>query len=253
MSQDGQKSLNADTKSGNNGQKTNTFENREIKRQNNAPERQATIVENGMLLKGVVLDTPTVKKKIPTYKATQLPISSMSPDDFIVPTYQHRNNVAARVLKVVENEGPISAGLLTRRVVQSYSISRAGSRIQQFMDSLYSSMQLVSTIQGGDMFYWKSTQNPSTYREFRANGEDDNKRDARDIPIQEAANAVCSALEEHFSLPKDDLIRAAANHMGISRLGTTVSALFIAGIDLANNAGRIIQADNGNWMLKEES
>ena len=67
------------------------------------------------------------------------------------------------------------------------------------MDGLYRAMGLVNTTQGGDIFYWKSTQNPSTNREIRANGEDEKKRDARDIPVQEAANAVCSALEEHFS------------------------------------------------------
>ncbi len=250
-SQRGKKQQDEETRIEDKDTKTAVFGNGVVKKQNDATELTTPKAENGMLLKGVVIDAPTTKKKIPTYSATVLPVSSMSPDEFIVPTYQHRNNVAGRVMKVIEKEGPISASLLTRRVVQSYSISRAGSRIQQFMDGLYRAMGLVSTTQGGDIFYWKSTQNPSTYREFRANGEDDNKRDARDIPIQEAANAVCRALEEHFSLPKDDLIRAAANQMGISRIGTTVSALFIGGIALAEKEGRIVAADNGNWMIKE--
>lgn len=112
-------------------------------------------------------------------------------------------------------------------------------------------MNLNSTIQDEERFFWKPTQNPRTYMEFRTNGEGDSKRDAKEIPVQEAANAVCRALEEQFSLPQEDLIRAAANLMGINRIGSAVSALFLGGIVWAEKVGRISKSDNDNWMLKE--
>ena len=152
---------------------------------------------------------------------------------------------------MLANESPISETLLTRRVVQSYSIARAGSRIQSFMSNIYKSMNLNYTTQGGERFFWKSAQDPRTYAEFRANGDGENKRDAKDISVQEAANAVLRALEEQFSLPQEDLIRAAANLMGISRMGSAVSALFMGGLVWAEKEGKISKSDNGYWMLKE--
>lgn len=224
----------------------------------NTPLRKKTIAatsapktDDGLVLKGVVENVAVEKKPVTVYRAARLLGSYMSPDDFITPTYRHRNDVAQKVMTVLNIEGPISESLLTRRVVQSYSIARAGSRIQQFMGSVYRSMNLNSTIQGEERFFWKPTQNPRAYTEFRANGDGDNKRDAKEIPVQEAANAVYCALEEQFSLPQEDLIRAAANLMGINRIGSAVSALFLGGIVWAEKVGRISKSENGNWMLKE--
>ena len=96
-----------------------------------------------------------------------------------------------------------------------------------------------------------ATANAIRYAEFRANGDGENKRDAKDIPVQEAANAVLRALDEQFSLPQEDLIRAAANLMGISRMGSAVSTLFMGGLVWAEKEDKISKSDNGNWMLKE--
>ena len=207
--------------------------------------------DDGVVLRGVVQNAAVEKKPVTIYRPARLPGSHMSPDDFIAPTNRHRKDVAQRVMTVLNIEGPISESLLTRRVVQSYSIARAGSRIQQFMSSIYAALNLNSTIQGGEQFFWKPKQDPHTYTEFRANGEGDGKRDAKEIPVQEAANAVCRALEEQFSLRQEDLIRAAANLMGISRIGTAVNALFTGGVAWAEKEGRIIKSSNGNWMMKE--
>ncbi len=106
-------------------------------------------------------------------------------------------------------------------------------------------------MQGEERFYWKATQNPHEYYEFRTNGEGENKRDAKEISVQEAANAICRALEEQFSLPKEDLIRAAANLMGISRIGSAVNSLFAGGILWAEKEKRIHKTDSGSYILED--
>jgi hypothetical protein len=195
----------------------------------NTPPQAKTIkatpaqkTDDGVVLKGVVQNVAVEKKPVTVYRAAQLPGSYMSPDDFITPTYRHRNDVAQRVMTVLD------------------------------MSRINKSMNMNFTQQGGDRFFWQPTQNPHTYTEFRANGEGDSKRDAKEIPVQEAANAVCRALEDHFSLPQEDLIRAAANLMGISRIGTAVNALFMGGIVWAESERRISKSSNGNWMLQED-
>ena len=176
----------------------------------------------------------------------------MSPEDFITPYSGHKTEVIGKVLTTIVAEAPISENLLMRRVVQSYGISRSGSRIQMFMRGIFRSMGMKATIQNGERFYWSSQQDPSTYRDFRANGDSaESKRDAKEIPVQEAANAVCRALENLVSAPEEDLIRSAANLMGISRLGNTVYNLFLDAINLAQKENRISKSDNGNWVLNE--
>ena len=189
---------------------------------------------------------------IEQYQITKLPIMYMSADRFIDPYYGNPRLVRERVMMVLEQESPICESLLTRRVVQSFSIARAGSRIQNYMSKIYQSLNLYYTIYDeGEKFYWKASQKPQTYTGFRANAEGDNKRDVKEIPLHEAANAVCRALEEQFSLQKDDLVRAAANLMGISRIGSSVNSVFTRAIALAAKMKRIYKSENGNWMMRE--
>lgn len=223
--------------------------NKSVKKAKETAEIVVPADKSDLKLKGVVQNMPMQKPAIKQYRSKQFPLLYMTADRFIDPYYGNHAKVAERILDVLDQEAPISESLLTRRVVQSFSIARSGSRIQQYMTGIYKSLKLSYTVQDGEKIYWKHSQDPNTYSEFRANGEGDNKRDAKDIPVQEAANAVCRALEDQFSLSNDDLIRSAANLMGISRIGSAVSTLFQNGITLAEKSGRIQKADNGNWIL----
>ena len=71
-----------------------------------------------------------------------------------------------------------------------------------------------------------ATVNAIRYAEFRANGDGENKRDAKDIPVQEAANAVLRALEEQFSLPQEDLIRSCSKSDGYQQDGLRYERAF---------------------------
>ena len=203
-------------------------------------------------LKGVVERVSEERKSVPVYQAAQLSVSQMSANDFAASVGRQRREILQRVQEVLRVESPVSESLLTRRVIQSYSISRSGKRIQQFMGELYTSLRVQETTQAGERFFWSEGQDPLNYRDFRANGDGDYRRDAREIPVQEAANAVCRALEEQFSLPEEDLIRAAANLMGFSRMGPAVRTLFSDAVGWAKESNRIHQADNGNWVLTDQ-
>jgi len=51
------------------------------------------------------------------------------------------------------------------------------------------------------------------------------KRDAREVPIQEASNAICRVLYERVGLFEGDLIREAARQMGYTRSSSAVTEL----------------------------
>ena len=188
-----------------------------------------------------------VISKVKTYVAAKLQMNYVSPDDFLIPNYTEE--IQSKVATVINCEAPISEGMLTRRVVQSFGIARSGSRIQARMDVIYPSMVLKYTIQDGQKFYWRNDQNPDEYSDFRACGEDSNKRDAKDVPVQEAVNAICFVLYEQISLSQEDLVREAAKLLGYTRLGSIVVASFGTAINYAHDKQRIETGTNGNWIL----
>lgn len=210
----------------------------------NAPQR---IAGNGKkaLEKPIAIEKKPVLA--PLYQPAKLKEEMLSAEDFIQPARTRR--IQAKVQSVISQEAPICEALLTRRVVQSFGIARAGSRIQQRMAEVYDWMNLSCTTAAGQRVYWQSGQNPEEYTGFRSSGSGAAKREARDVPVEEAANAICCVLYDQISLLQDDLIREAAKLMGYTRSGAVVTALFTGAIQYAKQRGRIETASNGNWIL----
>lgn len=194
---------------------------------------------------------PTIPKEnqTPLYEAAVLRKDFVPPEDFINPFYTL--DIQEKVCRVIEKEAPICETLLVRRVVQSFGISRTGSRIQSRMTQILRAMGLNYTKEDGQIVFWRANQMPEHYIEFRASGTETAKREARDVPVQEAANAICRVLDEQISLLEEDLIREAARLMGYTRSGSVVTELFQKAILSAKRQGRIELAANGNWILKQ--
>jgi DNA polymerase III delta prime subunit len=161
-------------------------------------------------------------------------------------------DIKSKLMKVIDHESPISAGLLIRRVVQSYGFSRTGSNIQRRMLGIMFSLPVEITNENGQNYYWNNNMTSGGYRDFRCSGEGDSKRDAKDVSVTEAVNALCYALSEQISLSQDDLIREGAKCLGYTRLGNVVSDLMSQAIISAETTGRIKLDKNKKWVLCDE-
>lgn len=191
--------------------------------------------------------SPALRETAPLYSPTNLPRRMVSAEDFA--RYCNSGQVRRAVSAVIAQEAPISEELLTRRVVQSFGITRAGTRIQTSMDQIYRSLQVKITMQEAQKFYWTPAQQPETYSGFRRSGEGEQKREAKDVPVQEAANAILKVLTDQISLSQEDLLREAANLMGYTRLGVNVVSVFLDAVRYAERNGKIAVDINGNWKL----
>ncbi len=155
--------------------------------------------------------------------------------------------------EVLLAEAPISEGLLFKRICRSFGIQRITGKIQEYLSSLIRSMNIPSTEQAFGRFLWKAGQDPFTYRGFRSGGENGTRRDIREIPIQEAGNAILFSLMEQGAMSREDLLREAAKLMGFTRTGGNVSKLFEEALQYClrqayiaeNNAGNIALTDSG--------
>ncbi|MDR0381852.1 MAG: DUF3320 domain-containing protein [Oscillospiraceae bacterium] len=182
------------------------------------------------------------------YLAANLPNEPISADDYILPEYTRK--VADRFRLVLRAEAPISEALLVKRVLQSCGIARAGNRVQARNTGILQGLGVRYTEWKDQKFYWNDGQDPSAYRGFRATGEGPHKRDARDVPTEEAANAVCAVLEEQIGLPQEDLIRETAKKLGYIRTGPLVVETIERGMDHLKQKSRIARSDNGYVTLR---
>ena len=194
--------------------------------------------------------TPSKKKAAPTvpyYTPAKLRESAVTAEDLLLPKYAA--GLRKKLETVVAKEAPIAKSLLLRRVVQSYGITRAGSRITAYLEKMIEEMKLQSHRQEDMIFYWAPGQDPESYFTYRPAPSEEDRRDAKEIPVQEAAGAVCQVLEDQISLNQDDLIRESAKLLGYTRLGTAVTYLFSNAIRYAQWKNKITQGTNGNWTI----
>ena len=184
-----------------------------------------------------------------TYAPTVLTPEPMSSEMFLQSSSNY--SIVLKTTEVLSFEAPVSESVLMRRVLQSYGITRIGARIQAKMKQILASMGLTTTTQNGETFYWDLHQSPDLYPYYRISGSDENKRDVKDVPVQEAANAICQALLDQFSLSEEDLIRESAKLMGYSRTTANVIAVFSEAIRYAADQERIEMSGPDRWIIKE--
>jgi hypothetical protein len=206
----------------------------------------AKIQGNTASMAAIVMQ-PAQSKSAPVYTPAVVPVKFISADEFIEPWYE--KNIQSKIQLVIEAEAPISLSMLTKRVVQSYGITRAGSRIQGHLNTILRKMKLNTTTQGDATFYWKNDQTPDAFVGYRVSGDGDHRRDVRDVPVQEIANAIYTVLYEQVSMGQDDLLRETANKLGYTRLGNNVLSALAMGIQYAQSQGGITTGVNGTFVL----
>lgn len=157
--------------------------------------------------------------------------------------------VMGQIRSVVEQEGPICASLLARRVVAAWGMGRIGSRIVNRIEDLCGRLSFTTTVDGGRRFYWPADLSPASYRAFRIPGPATAaRRSADEIAPEELANAVVHVLAANISLPKDDLIRETARLLGFGRVTAPVTAALSSAVDHLVDADRAA-VRNGRVVL----
>ncbi len=196
--------------------------------------------------KTIAAPKPAIRAAV--YTAAEVTGKKLTSDTLLLP--ENTSTINRRIVAIVKKEAPIVDSLLTKRVLQSCGIARSGARINARMQEILNVCGFQTTRQGDTLVYWNKGQDPAQYRQYRVPGEgEQDKRDAREIPYQESAAAVCAVLDSMVSLQEEDLIREAAKLLGFSRMGTAVSALIQGGIQTAQADGRIVPGANGKWVL----
>ena len=188
----------------------------------------------------------TMRKLYVPVKLTQNPLSA---DEFCLP--QYASHIARKVAQTVNAEGPVSFGLLCYRVLQSFGISRMGSRIEQTLRQVIAGFSFTATLQEGMVFYWPNDIASDGYECYRMGDTDDSRRDAEDLPVEEVACAAKAVLQQQIGLPIGDLARETAKFLGYVRMGPALEQAMRLGIGKAVNKGWLVN-NGGNVSISSK-
>ncbi|WP_205702873.1 DUF3320 domain-containing protein [Botryobacter ruber] len=183
------------------------------------------------------------------YEVCQLdPVLANSSEDFLLPS--NRNKIARQMMQIVNTESPISQNLLCKRVLGAWGISRNGSRLNNHLESIISTLPIQRSQLGKSIIVWKEEHNPESYTAYRVSESENGKREADDLPPEEIANGVREILNNQISLPISELVREASRLFGYARLGANVEAAMISGITHAVRKGYAFE-ENDRLILSE--
>ena len=155
-------------------------------------------------------------------------------------------HIRAILVEVVEQEGPISLELATRRVAAHWGFGRVTEKAVNVVRRLIPRNDIkVQTFEGG-AFLWPKDKMPETYTDFRVPGSTrESFRAADELPPEEIANAAMSLLLQHVSAPEDELCRELGRLFGFQRMGRIVQERMQAGIDVLVKKGVAARGDAG--------
>ncbi len=156
------------------------------------------------------------------------------------------------ITEIINAEAPITEELLTKRLLPSLGYTRTGTKITEGIEKAVKELQIRTTEEQGKKLYWSSRQNPYAYYAFRVAGDGESRREAKDIPLSEAANAVIYTLHLELGLSEEDLVKESAKLMGYQRAQGAISDLFKSAVSIAEQQGKIIKGSNGNYVLTED-
>ncbi len=151
-------------------------------------------------------------------------------DDF----FEGRSNrkLRATIKRIVAHEGPLSLDLLARRLAALWQLSsvRAGTleRVRELLPE-----QVISRQSGGTEFLWPGELDPVSWPDYRPASEADEstERAVEDLPLEEIRNAGLAVLRSQIALPIEDLARETARIFGYARLGSSLKARMLLGLE----------------------
>lgn len=170
-------------------------------------------------------------------------------DEYYLP--QNKWKIKNLAEKIIADEAPISRKLLMKKVLNAWSITRGGSKVESIFLDAMNTIPTNITADEDRTFIWKKDQLPEQYEIYRVDSEETTKRSIDDISSYEILNAVTEVLCEQISLSETDLIKETAKKFGYSRTGGVIESTVKFAIQKGISLGRLIVSDKGNISQSE--
>lgn len=183
-----------------------------------------------------------MKEKKP-YSITELEELALTPEQILSGAFD--DEIRQRMMEVIGNESPIQEDLLEKRVLNSLSLQKLGSRLEPHFAALLEALPARKTEEAGRTIYWRDDAEADYFRPCTSE-----MRYSYQIPPSEALNAIIQVLEnENRKLPKNELLALFASNMEYQRKGSQVTALFLDALELGVASGAIKMTKNYRYYI----
>jgi superfamily I DNA and/or RNA helicase len=156
-----------------------------------------------------------------------------------------KSKILNQAEKIISQEAPILQSLFNRRLLEAWVTNRLGSKLEQYLDDIVKKQEWNITQEGEEFLIWNNDQNPDDYSQFRIAKNINSLRNVEQIPIIEIENVLLYILHQQYSIEHEDLLKEAANLMGIKRVTAKTKARFQLGVD------GLIQKEKINFVNKK--
>jgi very-short-patch-repair endonuclease len=161
-------------------------------------------------------------------------------EDFYEP--RSRPVIQVQINRIIEDEGPITAELITRRVAQEWGFKQVGSKIKRTVEDYISQCSAKPT----GTTYWPESVEPTEYKNYRIADREIRKFDA--VPPEELHNAAFDILDKYISFPEDGLAAEIARSFGFNRV--TKSTAEVCEVALKQMLDKqVITLEDGNYKI----
>lgn len=177
------------------------------------------------------------------YEKCVLEEKKLSAEELLSGAYDEE--IRSRMLAVIDIESPITEELLCKRVLQSFSLSKLGCRLEEHFRPIIESLPARHTEAEGESVFWKDEAEISYFRTSTSE-----LRYSYQIPIEEAVNAILKALEEtDRKLTKSELIQAFSDNFDYQKKGSQIQLLFKKALAQGVKSGKIKVSGNYRYYI----
>lgn len=145
----------------------------------------------------------------------------------------NKRKITNLIQQIIEQEGPVSLSILTKRLAESWGILRVTSKVESRVKNILQSHSFIKTTELNMKYYWPSNVKPEEYKVFRIPSMSGKRRDLSDISPHEIAVAILSILQDQIGMDESDLIKETYKLFGFARSSEKIETWIKAGIDIA--------------------
>ncbi len=178
-----------------------------------------------------ILPSNFVSKQIPYTAHKLMPISNANSE--MIYEFQNRNLIKQQIQSLVDIEAPISKSILYKKVLQAWNTSRAGARLDKYLEEIIREMNLIQIIHH-QPFYWSDTKKIEHYR-----SNDIEQHTIEDISPEEVLIALQEIVTNNLSIEETELIRYLARVFGFAKVGNQINTILRYVIDNAVKEGKV--------------
>lgn len=195
----------------------------------------------------VETDLPDRNYSCTQYRSVNVPVTALTTSEYI--DKKSVKLIEEKLKLILEAEAPISLERLMRKTLRGFGINRSSAQTLEATEKVLKKMPYKVNRQNGMKFYWKETDVPDLYSEYRIDINVEDRRNPDEICQQELKNAACATLMHKGTLSKEELIKETIRTMGYGRSGKAIAEAVERGIKFGRKTGEIAIDDKKLFKL----